>query len=626
MSRRAQLIEVLRKVREFDPDNCEDPILWDANVDPTRHGVGSSTSPDFPPTPSPPADTYDTLCDDSALAPLPDASASILSATGGGMYMTPSPPPRSGTSRVVELATTARTSESSPKVCISARASPAAKHANCSITPAPSPGASGLPVVSTPRAKSGSGHVLLREGSSTAAGTAAAAAAALGRDRARTVGNATVESGVKMARKMRTRRHGGHDQLVSSLSVDGPESRSLDGSQRPVAAGCEASSQSPSASDPTRNEDVGKSATNTSSRKRTSGDGVRRSSQRTSAPGGMMSAHTPRVKRRSAGGSRRACRASSDSDEVIEETMEGGLVVPPSPVDRVLAELRDRPMDTIEWDIMNVDDTDCLGRGAFGSVWRGMLTEARFAGQLVAVKVSPIRTPDDVKSILREITHLRQHSHPNIVRFIGARPHGEEKGAVEIAMEFCGGGDIAKTLRKVRGHRFAENVVRQYTADITAGLAHLHSQNVIHRDVKPANVLVTDRSTLKLADFGISKTLQRDDSFATLAGTPRYMAPEVTKRVEGPAQDVWGLGLLVLEMATGQSPWSHLSIADGTALIVHLLTVAQDPVSFSYPVPDHLPADIRDFVQQCLRTDPKARPSTAELLKHKMLLDRQVDR
>ena len=170
-------------------------------------------------------------------------------------------------------------------------------------------------------------------------------------------------------------------------------------------------------------------------------------------------------------------------------------------------------------------------------------------------------------------------------------------------MEFCSGGSLADLV--TRQGALDEEVVQWYTVQMLQGLAYLHSRGVLHRDLKPNNVLLASSSDgetiLKLADFGCSKTLEGTSATATNAvGTIAYCAPEVLRPVDGVSRtrygykaDIWSLGMTVLELLTGVRPFSDSS--NVFAIMYRLAMKLEGP-----EIPDSLSADAKDFLHRCL--------------------------
>ena len=195
---------------------------------------------------------------------------------------------------------------------------------------------------------------------------------------------------------------------------------------------------------------------------------------------------------------------------------------------------------------------DCLGKGAFGSVFRALNLGT---GETVAVKqVRVTELPRaEVRVIASEIDLLKNLDHPNIVKY-----HGFVKSAdhLHIVLEYCEGGSLHSISKKFG--KFPENLVSLYMAQTLFGLLYLHEQGVIHRDIKGANILTTKQGLVKLADFGVAtKTTTLHES--TVVGTPYWMAPEVIELSgASTASDVWSLGCTVIELLDGKPPYHKL--------------------------------------------------------------------
>jgi len=170
---------------------------------------------------------------------------------------------------------------------------------------------------------------------------------------------------------------------------------------------------------------------------------------------------------------------------------------------------------------------------------------------------------------------------------------------------------------------FTPALTSSYTRMIVCGLEYLHDCNIIHRDVKGANLLVDANGMCKLADFGASKLLRFDlystadagkDSFS-LCGTPWWMAPEVIQQVghSRPA-DIWSLGCTVIEMLAAKPPWKDVYHSPVAAML-HIASSKAPP-----PLPSGLPRGAIDFILQCLKREVDERPTCAALLRHPFVL------
>ncbi|PBJ68196.1 putative protein kinase [Trypanosoma cruzi] len=284
-----------------------------------------------------------------------------------------------------------------------------------------------------------------------------------------------------------------------------------------------------------------------------------------------------------------------------------------------------REDEDVQWSKMGL-----LGKGSFGSVYEGITSE----GKIMAVKVLEISLDEDaenVASIQREINLMRSLKHKNIVAYYGCQTKELSSGArqLEIFLEHCHGGSLSHLRRKFERakERFSISLVRTYAKQILEGLAYLHSMNVVHRDLKGDNVLISALGEAKLADFGCSKrigtaTMQQDScegkgaGYQTMVGTPLFMAPEVVKCEGGYSKpaDVWSVGCLVLEML-GRQPWIFRSNANAFQIMYQISKSTSMPTG----VPNNCPAELYSFFTRCFEHDPNKRATAEELLTHEWI-------
>ncbi len=247
-----------------------------------------------------------------------------------------------------------------------------------------------------------------------------------------------------------------------------------------------------------------------------------------------------------------------------------------------------------------------LGRGGMASVY---LAHDEELGRSVAVKVLPPHlAADDVfrARFVREARLAGRLSHPNIVRVYDA---GEAEGRPFIVMEYVPGSSLAEA-----GRLEADRVVA-LGVQACAGLQHAHESGLVHRDVKPANLLVRDDGVLKIVDFGIARAAEstRHTQAGTLLGTAAYLAPEqLAGRDATPASDVYSLGAVLYELLTGRTPYAFSSLAELAAKQV------DGSIAPVRDVAPRVPAELEAAVMHALARDPSFRPASAAELAHEL--------
>ncbi|KAJ4716991.1 Protein kinase [Melia azedarach] len=205
--------------------------------------------------------------------------------------------------------------------------------------------------------------------------------------------------------------------------------------------------------------------------------------------------------------------------------------------------------------IMSWQKGELLGSGSFGTVYEGFTDDGFFfAVKEVSLLDQGSQGKQSILQLEQEISLLSRFEHKNIVRY-----YGTDKGEnmLYIFLELMTKGSLAKLYQK---YKLRDSQASVYTRQILNGLQYLHEQNVIHRDIKCANILVDASGSVKLTDFGLAKAAKMND-IKSCKGTPFWMAPEVVNlknRSYGIAADIWSLGCTVLELLTGRHPYSEL--------------------------------------------------------------------
>ncbi|KAI0390031.1 mitogen-activated protein kinase [Xylariaceae sp. FL0594] len=259
-----------------------------------------------------------------------------------------------------------------------------------------------------------------------------------------------------------------------------------------------------------------------------------------------------------------------------------------------------------------------IGQGSFGSVY---LALHAVTGELLAVKQVEALTPGAnsqtdarkksmIEALKREISLLRDLRHPNIVQYLGC---GTSNEYLNIFLEYVPGGSVQTMLNSYGA--LPEPLVRSFVRQILEGLSYLHNRDIIHRDIKGANILVDNKGTIKISDFGISKKLEATNFLSgannnrnrpSLQGSVFWMAPEVVKQTSYTRKaDIWSLGCLVVEMMTGEHPFPDCS---------QLQAIFKIGGGKAAPtIPDNASAEAVEFLSRTFELDHNLRPSADEL-------------
>ena len=294
-------------------------------------------------------------------------------------------------------------------------------------------------------------------------------------------------------------------------------------------------------------------------------------------------------------------------------------------------------------ELYSINTDDVLGKGAFGVVVSGTLLET---GENVAVKkLSKKGLKDSLEMLHNEISVWEGLEHAHLVKLLDVF---EEPDRIILVTELMRGGDLFRRLRESSEGRFSEPVAARLSAQIVSAVAHLHSNSVVHCDLKPSNILVAEPSecdvggiTVKVADFGLSQTMKlarneaaagddEDDERGTnedatpsfqklklVCGTPAYFAPELVALAQkhfdateyDAAVDNWALGCVIWELLVGSPPF------DASEEDILFFKILDNSLVF----PSYVSADARDLILALTKTDADSRLLSADALLHDWL-------
>ena len=249
-----------------------------------------------------------------------------------------------------------------------------------------------------------------------------------------------------------------------------------------------------------------------------------------------------------------------------------------------------------------------IGQGSFSQVYKG---EHKKTGEIVAIKKINITFTKNLTRdhIEREINIMKTLNHPHIVKLY--ENIYDTYNNVYLIMEYCPNGDLSTFLNK---KPLKEKYVKRYMVQIASATKYLYDNKILHRDIKPQNIMMVDNDIIKLTDFGFAKIFNSDnDNMAqTICGSPIYMAPEIIKCNKYSIKtDLWSIGVILYEMIIGKPPYKAISHIQLIQMI--------DTQPIYIPMAILISKDCRKLIHDLLQKNPDNRISWDDFFNHNWL-------
>ncbi|KAF5280124.1 hypothetical protein FQR65_LT15073 [Abscondita terminalis] len=245
----------------------------------------------------------------------------------------------------------------------------------------------------------------------------------------------------------------------------------------------------------------------------------------------------------------------------------------------------------------------CIGKGAFGTAVLYKRIPDKTDVVIKEIFLSDM-TESEKQLAFNEANVLASLNHPNIIKYLGSF---EKDGSLFIEMEYADNGNLAQliNLRKERNKCFKEVDLVDIMTQITSAMAYMHSNKILHRDLKTANIFLNKNGSLKIGDFGISKIMTTRIQAQTVVGTPYYLSPEMCEGKDyDEKSDVWAIGCILYELACFRKPFEASNLP---SLVQKISMCEYDDI------PDVYSQKLSQLIKDILQKDFSKRPSATEI-------------